>query len=156
MTLIRNIHGNGVFFTALEFFTYAFKTQTDVPLTEFQQRIVVGGLTGFVFQSSTYPFDTIKARMMEHRGTGNGIGNSGKLTVLEACQCIIRDHGVKGFFRGLGITLMKAVPINAAGITLLRYLQDYFGPADDTKHERKLKFDDRQTTIDGQEDLEAL
>jgi hypothetical protein len=40
---------------------------------------------------------------------------------------VIREHGILGLYRGLGVTILKAVPVNAAGMTLLATLRDKLG-----------------------------
>jgi hypothetical protein len=106
----------------------------------------VVGLTGAAYQFSLYPCDVIKARLMTatHETEGgrvaesmsHGRSNSANAnaastppptSIRGACAAVIREHGIPGLYRGLGVTLLKAVPVNAAGMTLLATLRDKLG-----------------------------
>ena len=101
-----------------------------------------------------FPCDVIKARLMietpESGGNGaRGVGGgqstahgtchshtsatpncartSRPSSIRGACAAVVRDHGFLGLYRGLGVTLLKAVPVNAAGMTLLASLRNMLG-----------------------------
>ena len=40
-----------------------------------------------------------------------------------ACAAVVAENGLRGLFRGLGVTLVKAVPVNAAGMALLECMR---------------------------------
>jgi solute carrier family 25 citrate transporter 1 len=54
-----------------------------------------GALAGLVTVYATQPFDTIKTRAQGVHGAGIG----------EAVQSVIRDHGVRGFWKGSSMRL---------------------------------------------------
>jgi solute carrier family 25 carnitine/acylcarnitine transporter 20/29 len=123
MLFVRNIPGNGVYFSALEFFSHLIKTsEFSEEWTDLQRGMTEGALTGLVYQGTMYPCDTIKARMMTDPSDQKG--SARRVALRAACAGILREHGIRGFYRGLGITLVKAVPVNAGGIALWRFLQD--------------------------------
>ncbi|CAI4064229.1 hypothetical protein N7582_002624 [Saccharomyces uvarum] len=65
--------------------------------------LVSGGSAGLAFNASIFPADTVKSIMQtEHISLTNAVKN------------IFTKFGIKGFYRGLGITLFRAVPANAA------------------------------------------
>lgn len=64
--------------------------------------LVSGASAGLAFNASIFPADTVKSIMQtEHT------------TIKNAILKIITKYGVTGFYRGLGITLIRAVPANA-------------------------------------------
>lgn len=54
-----------------------------------------GALAGLVTVYATQPFDTIKTRAQGVRGAG----------IVEAVQSVIRDHGIRGFWKGSSMRL---------------------------------------------------
>jgi hypothetical protein len=71
--------------------------------------------------------DTVKARMKMDAGRGGRGGPASRPGFRAACAGILRETGGRGFYRGLGVTLVKAVPVNAEGIALWRFLQGKLG-----------------------------
>lgn len=69
---------------------------------------LAGGISGASTWGIIYPFDVIKSQMQTsplERHLQKGMWAVG--------GDIIRDHGVKHMFRGLGVTLVRAFPVNA-------------------------------------------
>mmetsp|Transcript_34386 Transcript_34386/g.70379 ORF Transcript_34386/g.70379 Transcript_34386/m.70379 type:complete len:383 (-) Transcript_34386:103-1251(-) len=69
---------------------------------------LAGGISGASTWGIIYPFDVIKSRMQTsplERHLQKGMWTVG--------SDIIRNHGVKHMFRGLGVTLVRAFPVNA-------------------------------------------
>ena len=66
------------------------------------QVLISGATAGVAFNGSMFPVDTIKSIMQtEHLG------------FFEAARKIRSEHGSAGFYRGIGITLLRSVPSNA-------------------------------------------
>ncbi|CCE63250.1 hypothetical protein TPHA_0E01570 [Tetrapisispora phaffii CBS 4417] len=64
--------------------------------------LISGGSSGLAFNATIFPADTVKSVMQtEHK------------SLTEAFKSIMLKQGIKGFYRGLGITLIRAVPANA-------------------------------------------
>lgn len=73
------------------------------PIIHSWQLLISGAVAGFIFNGSVFPVDTIKSLMQtEHLG------------FKEAINHIHNHHGIAGFYRGLGITLFRSIPSNAA------------------------------------------
>ena len=69
--------------------------------------LTAGGLTGMVTWFSTYPIDVIKSRIQaDNTNKYSGFLDCGKKSYAEA--------GLRAFTRGLGPTLLRAFPVNAA------------------------------------------
>lgn len=69
---------------------------------------LAGGISGASTWGIIYPFDVIKSHMQTsplERHLQKGMWTVG--------SDIIRDHGFKHMFRGLGVTLVRAFPVNA-------------------------------------------
>ena len=64
--------------------------------------LVSGASAGLAFNASIFPADTVKSMMQtEHLG------------LKTAIKKIFAEKGLRGFYRGLGITLIRAIPANA-------------------------------------------
>eukprot|EP00897_Mesotaenium_endlicherianum_P003573 jgi/Mesen1/3243/ME000187S02400 len=71
--------------------------------------VVSGGLAGIAFWSAVLPFDVVKTRVQTDRS-----GTTGSVTYH--LKSLYRQAGVRGLYAGLGPTLMRAFPANAAAI----------------------------------------
>ncbi|KAL7529354.1 hypothetical protein ACHAXR_002919 [Thalassiosira sp. AJA248-18] len=69
---------------------------------------LAGGISGAWTWAIIYPFDVIKTQIQT--GPLERHLQKGMLTVASD---IVREHGVKHMFRGLGVTLARAFPVNA-------------------------------------------
>jgi len=78
---------------------------------------LVGGLTGVVFQLVVYPADLVKARLMTQDGVQARV----------VARRILREGGLRGFYRGASVTILRAFVINAAGWPALKLAQRHLG-----------------------------
>ena len=107
MTAVRSLPGNGAFFAIYE----ALKANTDL------SPALVGGATGVLFNFLLSPCDVLRARLMA--------ANSG--TLRDCVSAVFREHGALGLYRGVGVTTLKAFPVNAAGFSVLHYASEALG-----------------------------
>lgn len=87
------------------------RTREDVS----QWRVALyGGLAGECLWLASYPFDVIKSKMQSD-GFGPTSGGSGmKFPTLTDCvRTTWRAEGWRGFWRGIGPTLVRAMPVSA-------------------------------------------
>ena len=70
---------------------------------------LAGGCSGALTWAAIYPFDVIKTRIQ----TSPLNTPIEKRRILYLFQKINKEHGPKFFFRGLGVTLLRAFPVNA-------------------------------------------
>jgi len=64
-----------------------------------------GALSKCVAATLLYPIATVKIRLQEqHRAYG---------TAQEVVTAILREHGIRGFYQGLGLQLLRTVPTSA-------------------------------------------
>lgn len=68
------------------------------------QLMLSGALAGVGYNTLFFPFDTIKSRMQT---------NASSSDFTEVVKEIWRRHGVRGYFKGWGITVARAAPSNA-------------------------------------------
>ncbi|GBG34422.1 Mitochondrial carnitine carrier [Hondaea fermentalgiana] len=104
-TVAREVPGNIAFFGVYEFARAAldgnqFMTSTDA------QVLTAGGLGGTAFWLVALPADAIKTQQQ--------LFSSTKLNMRETSAMIMRTEGLRGFYRGLMATVVRAFPSNAA------------------------------------------
>jgi hypothetical protein len=107
-------------------------------------RLCVGGLTGIMFNLVFFPFDVIKARsMVTSHSSGkllhDNIGFSFSPNILyltltlsshsqggplQIARALMLDAGWRGFYRGIGVVLLRSFPVNALGFLTLQTSQD--------------------------------
>lgn len=120
-TLIRESGGSAAWFGVKETVTAVFrhmqatKAKTEqaknalksVPLPLWQQA-VAGGSAGVAYNFLFFPADTIKSRM-QTMVVVPGV----KSTFWSEGALIWRQHGIKGLYRGCGITCLRSAPASA-------------------------------------------
>ena len=68
-----------------------------------------GGIAGEVLWISSYPFDVIKSKMQS-----DGFGDKMRFkSMRDAFAQTWRQEGAMGFWRGIGPTLLRAMPVSA-------------------------------------------
>lgn len=85
------------------------------------QQMVAGASGGVAYSLACYPADTIKSRMQTENmptsldrsaSSGNG-SRSGRQTFWTSGLSLWRQQGIKGLYRGCGITVAKSAPSSA-------------------------------------------
>lgn len=68
-----------------------------------------GGLAGEALWASSYPFDVVKSKMQS-----DGFGEGQKYKSMRDCfGQTYRAEGLRGFWKGIGPTLLRAMPVSA-------------------------------------------
>ena len=112
LTAVRNLPGNGFFFVvheALEVNVREPISGNDGPMSPAVARMLCGGVTGVLYNLVLSPFDVVRSRVM---ATSSG-------DAVHHARAVLREHGVQGFVRGAGVTVLKAFPTNAVGFLAL-------------------------------------
>ncbi|BCS18286.1 uncharacterized protein APUU_11114S [Aspergillus puulaauensis] len=78
-----------------------------------------GAITGLVLWSVNYPFDVVKSKM---QADGFGAGRR-YVNLRDVVRQTWRVEGVKGFFRGLGPTLFRAVPVSGGTFVVVEQVR---------------------------------
>jgi len=122
--------------------------EKDTPLPLHQQ-LIAGASAGMAYNFVFYPADTIKSRMQTEEvvrgvgrageggsraGEGGGVGRGESVTrpspgatkrqtFYQVGRALWRDQGLKGMYRGCGITVGRAAPSSALIFTVYEYLK---------------------------------
>ena len=83
--------------------------------------LLSGGLAGILTWLVNYPIDVIKSRIQADGTQGvnryHGFVDCGKQ--------ILQSEGIRGFKKGLGVTLIRAFPVNAVTFATVMVLLNY-------------------------------
>ena len=146
-TLIRETGGSAAWFGSYEGVSLLFRNlqrlhdepadpqSTTLPLTATSishaesplpvwQQMVAGAAAGMSYNAIFYPADTIKSRMQTEdvsKATG------GKRAFWAVSRALWRQHGIRGLYRGCGITVGRAAPSSAFIFTDYEGLKTRFG-----------------------------
>ncbi|RHW67128.1 mitochondrial carrier protein [Trypanosoma brucei equiperdum] len=102
-TMLRDVPGSMAWFGAYEYTKLLLcKNPKDPSVGE---ALFAGGMGGIAVWSFSLPLDCIKTRVQ---------ASSVPLTPVVAFRAILSEHGIKGFYRGIGPALLRAFPANAA------------------------------------------
>lgn len=125
-TLIRETGGSAAWFGSYEGTKILFiKYDSSVESTDdikIWQQMLGGAAAGMSYNFVFYPADTIKSRMqtedtvMKSQSTFFGTGKD-----------LWKQQGLKGFYRGCGITVFRAAPSSAIIFTIYETLRKSFG-----------------------------
>ena len=122
VTALRELPSIGVYFTVYKLL----REHVDRALGggwETTSTIVSGGVAGCCSWFVVYPLDVIKTNIQVNgfvsTGAAGGAASDGGGGIFSTGSLIYRRQGLRGFFRGLGPTMMRAFPVN--GITFLMY-----------------------------------
>lgn len=127
VTVIREASAYGSWFL-----TYEYLMNADVRRRGLASRKEVeawrlalyGGLAGEMLWLASYPFDNVKSRMQTD-GLGKPRADVGKAlaehlgrqrytSATDCARKVLAEEGLRGFWRGIGPTLLRAMPVSAA------------------------------------------
>ncbi|KAL5121388.1 mitochondrial ornithine carrier protein [Pleosporales sp. CAS-2024a] len=123
-TFIRETGGGAAWFGGYEGMKMVFKknnksSKSDDALPVWQ-RMASGSMAGAAYNFMFYPADTIKSRMQTEdvkKLTG------GQSTFSAVGRALWKQHGLKGMYRGCGITVGRAIPSSAFIFTVYEELK---------------------------------
>ena len=126
-TFIRETGGGAAWFGGYEGMKKVFKSRNGTANgdddLQVWQRMVSGSVAGAAYNFMFYPADTIKSRMQTEdvkRLTG---GNS---TFSAVGKALWQQHGIKGMYRGCGITVGRSIPSSAFIFTIYEELKKHW------------------------------
>ena len=111
VTVLREAVAYGTWFTAFEYMMNADAARNNIDRKEISQVKVAmyGGLAGEALWLSSYPFDVVKSKMQS-----DGFGAQRKYGGMRDCFAkTYAREGVMGFWKGIGPTLLRAMPVSA-------------------------------------------
>jgi solute carrier family 25 carnitine/acylcarnitine transporter 20/29 len=111
VTYLREAQAYGMWFTTFEYLMNADAARNNIKRDQISTLKVAlyGGLAGEMLWISSYPFDVIKSKMQS-----DGFGDAMKYKSMRDCFAKTwRAEGMGGFWRGVGPTLLRAMPVSA-------------------------------------------
>ncbi|KAJ5385187.1 Mitochondrial carrier protein [Penicillium concentricum] len=111
VTLLREAQAYGAWFMAFEFMMNQDAKRNNVKREDISKAKIAtyGGLAGEVLWLSSYPFDVIKSKMQT-----DGFGAQQKYSTMRDCfKKTYAIEGLGGFWKGIGPTLLRAMPVSA-------------------------------------------
>ena len=111
VTVLREAQAYGVWFLAFEWMMNADARRTGVARGDVPGYKIAayGGLAGEALWLSSYPFDVVKSKMQT-----DGFGPQQRYPTMRACFAQTwRAEGMRGFWKGIGPTLLRAMPVSA-------------------------------------------
>lgn len=108
-TCCREVPGFGVYFSSYDLVRDAVSDRLGYGANTFFPSFVAGGVAGSLFWLCFYPFDVVKSRVQ----TMPFDSKPKSLQTVSIIRGIVRQNGWRHLYRGLGITLVRAFPVNA-------------------------------------------
>lgn len=98
------------------------KKKTTIFLTQlkFSELILAGSLAGFLQYTIAYPMEVIRTRMTMGRAYGNEMYRG----ILHCFSKTFKHEGIRGLYKGIGITLCSGVPYVALQMSLYQIYQN--------------------------------
>ncbi|KAF2272447.1 mitochondrial carrier [Westerdykella ornata] len=111
VTWLREAQAYGVWFTTFEFLMNSDARRNRIRREDISTLKVAlyGGLAGEALWIASYPFDVVKSKM---QSDGFGAGQRYK-SMRDCFRQTWKGEGVRGFWKGLGPTLLRAMPVSA-------------------------------------------
>ena len=110
-TVIRESIGSTLYFTGYEYMIRKFlkpgQRPTDVHL---YASLISGGFAGLCFWVFIYPIDFIKTTIQT-----DNLANRNYKGMMDVVSKKMQEGGIKTFYKGYLVCLMRAVPVNAGG-----------------------------------------
>ncbi len=134
-TLIRETGGSAAWFGSYEGVKMLFlkydPSLSQISDVKIWQQMAAGAAAGMSYNFVFYPADTIKSRMQTSATTtieaaGGTSSVEKRPTFLSTGRSLWREQGIKGFYRGCGITVFRAAPSSAIIFSIYEALRKYF------------------------------
>lgn len=93
-------------------------------------RLMVGGLSGAIAQTASYPLDVVRRRMQVEGLSEDGAApkNAPRIytSTLKSFRIILQKEGIKGLFIGLSINYIKVAPTVGISFATYEYMKKVF------------------------------
>lgn len=123
-TLLRETGGGAAWFGSYETLSLYFKKRLKNPEKDslpLWQQMLSGAIAGMAYNFVFFPADTIKSKIQ------TGEITNVKPTFSSVGKELFKAHGIKGLYRGCGITVARSAPSSALIFTIYEYLRKTFG-----------------------------
>jgi solute carrier family 25 carnitine/acylcarnitine transporter 20/29 len=111
VTVLREAQAYGCWFLTFEYLMNADMKRNNIAREEISSPKIAlyGGLAGEVLWIGSYPFDVVKSKMQS-----DGFGAEQRFKSMRDCFAQTwKAEGMRGFWRGIGPTLVRAMPVSA-------------------------------------------
>lgn len=111
VTLWREAQAYGVWFLTFEYLMAQDMKRNNVKRSDISSPKIAfyGGLAGEALWIASYPFDVVKSKMQS-----DGFGPDQRYKSMRDCFAqTYRAEGMRGFWKGIGPTLARAMPVSA-------------------------------------------
>jgi solute carrier family 25 carnitine/acylcarnitine transporter 20/29 len=111
VTVLREAQAYGVWFLAFEWLMNADAARHNIARKDVPSYKVAfyGGLAGEALWLASYPLDVVKSKMQT-----DGFGSAQRYRTMRDCFAQTwRAEGARGFWKGIGPTLLRAMPVSA-------------------------------------------
>ncbi|PVU89091.1 hypothetical protein BB561_005556 [Smittium simulii] len=120
VNLARDFLGSGLYFGTYEasksIIKSLFRSEDSGPMIH----MLAGGLCGVFAWSFIFPIDTIKSVYQKNLLAFPGV----KQTYYSCFSSIYFQQGLRGLYKGVAVTLIRAFPIHALNFTVYEYVRD--------------------------------
>lgn len=127
-TLIRETGGSAAWFGSYEgvkmLFLKADSSLSQISDVKIWQQMLAGAAAGMSYNFVFYPADTIKSRMQTVSVDTVG---ANQLSFVATGRQLWREQGLRGYYRGCGITVFRAAPSSAIIFSIYEALRRYLG-----------------------------
>lgn len=116
VTILREAQAYGVWFLSFEWLMNGHAKRNNVTRESIPAYWIAfyGGLAGEALWLSSYPFDVVKSKMQT-----DGFGKGQVYKSMRDCFAMVwAKEGMGGFWKGIGPTLFRAMPVSAVTFTV--------------------------------------
>ncbi|CCC09675.1 hypothetical protein SMACR_03708 [Sordaria macrospora] len=112
VTVLREAQAYGLWFLAFEWLMNADAARNKIDRKEIPSYKIAlyGGLAGEALWLGSYPLDVVKSKMQTD---GFGAGQQKYKNMRDCFAQTFRQEGMRGFWKGIGPTLLRAMPVSA-------------------------------------------
>lgn len=125
-TLIRETGGSAAWFGSYEGLKILYlrfdKSLNSIDDVKVWQKLSAGAVAGMSYNFVFYPADTIKSRMQTEDSA-----KKVKSSFASTGKALWKEQGIRGMYRGCGITVFRAAPSSAIIFSIYEALRKYFG-----------------------------
>ena len=120
VTIYREAFAYGAWFTAFEYMMNSDAARNGIDRKDMPgwKIAMYGGIAGEALWLASYPFDVIKSKMQT-----DGFGAAQKYPTMRSCFAATwRESGARGFWKGIGPTLLRAMPVSAGTFATVEFV----------------------------------
>lgn len=111
--------GSAAYFSTYHVLSRAMEAHVTPDSLTLGHHIVAGGTTGMLYWAGIYALDVVKTRMVQ-----DTLAPVPRYRGLWHClRETVRESGVRGLYRGLGVAVVRGIPVNAVMLTVNNHLK---------------------------------